>query len=216
MEYLALGEVTISNVINFMAIVVVIAVSRSVSKFVTKKCSLLLDMESKARKHFASRLDTVQGVNDILDSLICDCKCERVSLLEFHNGGTNICGLPFAKISCTHERCSIGVKLASFNIKDYPIALFGYVVAKALSTKLVMIESLDSLKATDASTYQFWTESGAKALCIRVVRNLNDMPLGILVLEFNRSLSLGTSELDKVTRAAYAVGVLHSFKESDS
>lgn len=213
MEYSILGELTVSNLINFALILVVVAVGRSISKYITSRLDELLDQSNKAQEHFAARLDTVEGVNQILDSLVCAYKCDRVSLLEFHNGGTNICGLPFAKVSCTHERCSVGTKLTAYHIKDYPIALFGYLITSVLNNKHIILPAIDSLKTLDVTTYQFWSDNGAQSLYAKLVKNLNGSPLGLLVVEYNEQHSLNLDDMENLDKAAYAIGVLHSVKE---
>jgi hypothetical protein len=216
MEYTLLGSLTVSNLLNFILVVIVVAISRSASRYITDKFDRLLTNSDNAREHFSERLATVEGVNQILDSLICDYKADRVALLEFHNGGTNVCGLPFAKVSCTHERCSVGVKLQAFHIKDYPIALFGYLVTTVLNNKHIVIPNIEALRSMDATTYQFWSENGAASLYAKLVRTLDGHPIGLLIMEYNTIHALNDDDMDALDHAAYAVGVLHSVREEKS
>jgi hypothetical protein len=88
-------------------------------------------------------------INSAMDAIISRYNIGRVSIFEYHNGSTNLAGVPFAKVSCTHERLDIGVKSFGSYCQNIPVGLLAW-----WNNKIVERNFID-MKTEDIKDYNF-------------------------------------------------------------
>lgn len=58
----------------------------------------------------SQRIDAAPKINEIMNVIIKDLHCDRVFVLEMHNGTNNTSGLPFVYAEMTYSQCADGIE----------------------------------------------------------------------------------------------------------
>jgi hypothetical protein len=105
-----IGNMTWKQVLTFLAVIVIIlGAVGTVSYLIANRTAndavkVQLDIQQKIHDYEMSmRLKNSAALNNLVVQLMYETKADRVLLAEFHNGSSNVTGIPFLKWSVTFE-----------------------------------------------------------------------------------------------------------------
>lgn len=125
------------------------------------------------------------ALNKALDSLIYKYGMDRAWIFEYHNGGTNLAGIPFTKISCTHERISVGMKTFGHNCQNIPAGMLAWWNQKILSRDFISMSVKDKIE--DFNLMQICMNRGAHHIVATGIFDFDGKIIGFVGGEFCKS-----------------------------
>lgn len=121
-------------------------------------------------------------------------KCQRASIIKYHNGGRGVNGQPFLKMSMTHEDLVVGVTPMISDFSGQFRNLLGYFVSEIDSKGKCFINNRDAMKEKDASMYEFMSIRNINTLYGISIKDVAGYPIGFVWLEFKND----NINLDKI------------------
>jgi hypothetical protein len=105
-----IGSMTWKQVLTFFAVVVILLSSVGVIAYITAEKgaseAVKIQLETQQKIHdyeMNMRLQNSSSLNNLVIQLMYETKADRVLLAEYHNGSSNVSGIPFLKWSVTFE-----------------------------------------------------------------------------------------------------------------
>ena len=105
-----IGSMTWKQVLTFFAVVVILLSSVGVIAYITAEKgasdAVKIQLETQQKIHdyeMNMRLQNSSSLNNLVIQLMYETKADRVLLAEYHNGSSNVAGIPFLKWSVTFE-----------------------------------------------------------------------------------------------------------------
>lgn len=121
-------------------------------------------------------------INILIAEMLAHYSAQWVTLWQFHNGVNSIAGVPFLKISATHERTSTTVSPKAHMFKDMPVSLFlddnAYLIEKEVSSLSLFDEKVNSAIRNLMGTNQ------CQKMFIGIVRGVNGGLIGVITMAF--------------------------------
>ena len=141
-----------------------------------------------------------EKVMSALRSLLTEFRASRAYIFSYHNGGENILGCSFSRVSCTHEVVALGINPQIAWLQNMPKTLmhaFTRMIDSGLGVFCPCIE--ECFKEVDASTYQTLLYQGIKS-CYCVGLNSEAMvPIGFIGIDFcNEATVLTDIQFEKL------------------
>ena len=124
-----------------------------------------------------------------LDELTNACPACRSYLFTFHNGGSDIIGRGFLKMSLTNEYVKPGCTPIMKKYQNLPRGLFPRLYTILEKEEHYDIKDIEDIKDSDLMTYAFLSEHNVHAAFFRPIKRSDGLMLGFV----------GTEFLDKVT-----------------
>ena len=135
----------------------------------------------------SERMNISCDINGMLKDIMLETHAHRVSVIEFHNSFQNLCGIPFAKYSCTYEWFKQGISALSKICKGLPFSSISSIVKDIFDKDdhQVIYGDIDNeLKESNPILYSFFKEAHTHGMiCNAMYDNKNTM-IGLLLLEF--------------------------------
>lgn len=105
-----IGSMTWKQVLTFFAVVVILLSSVGVIAYITAEKgaseAVKIQLETQQKIHdyeMSMRLQNSSALNNLVIQLMYGTNADRVLLAEYHNGSSNVAGVPFLKWSVTYE-----------------------------------------------------------------------------------------------------------------
>lgn len=111
----------------------------------------------------------------------------RVSCFQFHNGGKDMLGRSFQKMSMTHEVVDENTVPVMTTYQNVPRTMFAHMFDMLTTQGHYYIENLESIKSVDAVTYQSFYSRGTHSVFIQAIKTTAHVVLGFVVVEFSTS-----------------------------
>lgn len=108
----------------------------------------------------------------------------RVSCFLYHNGGKDITGRSFQKMSMTHEIVDYNTVPVMASFQNLPRMMFPILIKKLAEQGYYYVEDIETIHQEDPTTYQSFKTRGAKSLFVQAIRAENNNVLGFVVAEF--------------------------------
>ena len=130
-----IGNMTFKQVLTFLSIVVIILISVGVISYIcadkAANDAFKTQMEIQQKIHdyeMNMRLQNSSALNNLVIQVLYETKADRVLLAEYHNGSSNISGIPFLKWSVTFEsfRDELGFSVAN-DYQQQQITLYPFI-----------------------------------------------------------------------------------------
>lgn len=121
-------------------------------------------------------------IEKLLSKLVDGCSAERASLFMYHNGGHDMTGRSFQKMSCTNQRVKVGIASTQNAYQNMYKASLHYITKSVKSTRYCYIDDLKDIKEEDYSTYDILTQNGCRRLYARAIRNIDGTTIGFLAI----------------------------------
>ena len=106
-------------------------------------------------------------IQTILDQLLEKYSCQRVFILQRHNGGKYQTGKSMAKLSTSFESLEEGVSTEFIQYQNLPMSLYSNFVEDVAKYKAVY-PSVDTI--TDLITRAFFTQRGTKSSVVYPIK----------------------------------------------
>lgn len=177
--------------------------------------TLLLGLAQKpADAPLSTRLHKSMDLNDkimaILRAVLPEFKASRVYIFSYHNGGKNVLGIDFARVSCTHEVVALGTPPQQAWLQNLPVTLvwaFSRLINSGVGVVCPCIE--DCFMETDSSTYEALRAQGIKSCyCVGLYSDAR-IPIGFLGLDYcEQRTSLSEDQVERLKIFAERIATL--------
>lgn len=130
-----IGNMTWKQVLTFFSVVVIILASVGVISYVcadkatNDAFKTQIELQQKLHDYEMNmRLQNSAALNNVVVQLMYETKADRVLLAEYHNGSSNVSGIPFLKWSVTFEsfRDEMGFSVAN-DYQQQQITLYPFI-----------------------------------------------------------------------------------------
>lgn len=130
-----IGNMTWKQVLTFFSVVVIILASVGVISYIcadkaaSDAFQTQIEIQQKIHDYEMNmRLQNSASLNNLVVQLMYETKADRVLLAEYHNGSSNVSGIPFLKWSVTFEsfRDEIGFSVAN-DYQQQQITLYPFI-----------------------------------------------------------------------------------------
>jgi hypothetical protein len=135
----------------------------------------------------------------------------RVSIYEFHNGGTNLQGVEFKKCSNTYEAVALETKPIIKEMQNLPLSM-NPLWSKLLATRdNIEIPSVEGLN--DVFLKNYLEAQSIKTLYSLLLSDYDNSPIGFITLEYYRTSRILTDdEFDEINDISNKIAVLINLK----
>lgn len=119
------------------------------------------------QKKIEREISNSKLIQTILDQLLEEYSCQRVFILQRHNGGKYQTGKSMAKLSTSFESLEEGVSTEFIQYQNLPMSLYSNFVEDVAKYKAVY-PSVDTI--TDLITRAFFTQRGTKSSVVYPIK----------------------------------------------
>ena len=158
----------------------------------------------------AEALEVSKLINDQLENLMGELKCDRVWVAQFHNGGNFYpTGKSIQKFSICYELVTIETPRIQQTFLNIPVSLFPKVLSKIYKDgelEILNAESEEMSFGIDALTNQFQT----KSICMVGLRSLDNHLIGVMGISYTKEHNVLNAEWDYIRNKSGVIGTLLS------
>lgn len=186
-----IGNMTLKQVLTFFSVVVIILASVGVISYIcadkAANEAFQVQLETQKKIHayeMNMRLQNSSALNNMVIQLMYETNADRVLLAEYHNGSSNVSGIPFLKWSVTVEsfRDEIGFSVAN-DYQQQQITLYPF-ISHIGDNYLYRGYVEDELKNIDKSyAYKLLSHKIEYIIVSQIVNNKGSK-CGMLILEY--------------------------------
>ena len=173
------------------------------------------DKKEKLKTNFPFNILRNKLIQSALEKMVFEASADRAYLLQFHNGGENIKGIPFIKFSVTNEWCPISIKREAQNYKDVPIGIFSGLSYHVIKEKTLYFPDVEQLRAHDSGSYAIFRSKGVKSVYVSGLFDLQDSLIGLVILECFEPTDLDADELFAFEKTVGIISGLVLCKDGD-
>lgn len=173
------------------------------------------EKKEKLKTNFPMNILRNKLINSALEKMVYDAGADKAYLFQFHNGGENIRGIPFIKLSMTNEWCPISVKREASNFKDLPVGIFSGLSYCLIQKKKLYFSDVEDIKKQDTGTYALFKSKDVESVYISGLFDLQDSLVGLVVLEFYEKTVLEEDDLFIFEKTVGIVAGLVLCKDGD-
>lgn len=127
------------------------------------------------------RLQTNEKIHLACQKLMYKVGADRVMLLELHNGGSNIAGLPFLKASCIYEAMNEGVMPIADQYQQQQLSLIPF--SSYLAQHTHWCGDVEDLENIDRSLHYRMMANGTKHFAAKCIHGVNT-PVAFIFVSF--------------------------------
>lgn len=176
---------------------------------------LILQQREREQELVGKILAADSEINVLLCEMLEHFEAQWTTLWQFHNGISSIGGVPFLKISATHERTTPDVTSLAHLYKDMPVSLFLDEKTSTFDKEIMSVYLVDP--ATNSAIKNIMRSAGISKTFIGTIRGLNGGLLGVITLSFRGEIWLSDEEYGQIrsysSRAAIALSNLVSLTD---
>ena len=178
-EVAQLGVLTIcAGIVCFFAVTGIFILKKWAEKKLLKENKL--EHDEKINK----RLKITPEVKNVLKELLLHTHAWRAYVFEFHNGKTNLGGLPFLFMSCTYEVLG---QTASSQIgarQNMPFTLFDSLITKIMHNEVVTVDTRNKADDFDMIIYETMKKRGTIILIGTKLLDEHKRVIGFLGIDY--------------------------------
>ena len=138
-------------------------------------------------------LSEIEGkINDCLKRVLVKTNACRVALVRFHNGGRDMNGLSFLKMSMTNEETALGISPLMPEFQNMFRSFFSYLCEQLVTEGHCYIDDVEKLKELDTTMYDYLKTRGVQATYSIPIVNNQDTVVGFIYISF-----MSKSKVDK-------------------
>lgn len=128
------------------------------------------------------RLTNNEKIHLACEKLLLKTNADRVMLLEVHNSGSNLNGLPFVKASCIYESISDSIFPLSDYYQNIQLSLLPF--STMLFKEKYWCGDVDKLIDIDKNLYHKMKSNNAEHFASCVITGVENKPLGFLFVSY--------------------------------
>lgn len=190
-----IGNMTWKQVLTFLSVIVIILGAVGVTTyFVANRTAndavkVQLEMQQKIHDYEMNmRLQNSGALNNLVTQLMYETKADRVLLAEYHNGSSNVSGIPFLKWSVTFESFTDEVGFGVANeYQQQQITLYPFITHIGENYLYRGYVEAD-LKLIDRSYAYRLLSHGIEYIIVSQIVNNRGLKCGMLILEYRDAL----------------------------
>ena len=118
-----------------------------------------------------------------LDCLVKE-GADRAYVFSFHNGGTDVLGRGFLKMSMTEEDVGTNIVPIMAKYQNMPRMLFPHLYEQLDEHDCYNVDDVETIKEDDPFTYQFLIEHCAKSAMFRAIKREDGLMVGFVGMEY--------------------------------
>lgn len=126
-------------------------------------------------------------INSQLNSLLMEEGANRACVFSYHNGGKDMTGRGYQKMSITNEQVDMNTVPIMSSYQNVPRTMFPMLPKKLSSQDVYYIDDVENIHEEDQMTYQFFTTHGAKAAYIQGIKRNDRVLIGFVLVEYTIS-----------------------------
>ena len=153
----------------------------------------------RVRKNFPKRIKQTTSIMEILRVSAEKLNVDRLSILEFHNGGQNLCSLDFLKFSCTYE-LPLNMKSIQSVYKDRYVSELSYWLSDIATGHLFYCDSQQKIFTQDRATYYYMETNDIKQFYGLAIFDNNRRPIGCITVDYLDNRLVDKNAIDKELR----------------
>lgn len=150
--------------------------------------------EKQHQEQMDMRAINNEKIQHLLDKSLYKIGCDRITLLECHNGQTGNGGLPFSKCSATFEVMDNGIWPIASQYQDQQLSLIPF--ATHLFKIGYFCGDVSELEQYDRGLYHRMVSNGTEHFAACVIEGI-DAPLAFLFISYTEPID-GTHNCDEV------------------
>lgn len=139
------------------------------------------------------------AINEYIDQqlscIIRETKADRALFFSYHNGGTDILGRGFQKMSITNEQDNSWTSPVMGNFQNIPRTMFSILFKNLAKRNFYCIMDLNDIKEEDGASYQLFKSHNAKQIMCQALKTEAGLMVGFIVAEF---ITINCDDLNKV------------------
>jgi len=155
-------------------------------------------------------------ITDLMKELLYELDADKVYIMQYHNGGYLLSGLPFLKMSQTFEVVRRGIPPTIKDLQNMPVSLYSIWNQYLCKAQVVMCDDIEQIAELDPATYYLMKQHGVKSCYLFRLeafgRDKEIVPIGFVGIEFitkNKTLEIETSGY--IQSIANSINVLLSY-----
>lgn len=139
------------------------------------------------------------AINEYIDQqlscIIRETKADRALFFSYHNGGTDILGRGFQKMSITNEQDNSWTSPVMGDFQNIPRTMFSILFKNLAKRNFYCIMDLNDIKEEDGASYQLFKSHNAKQIMCQALKTEAGLMVGFIVAEF---ITVDCDDLNKV------------------
>ena len=160
----------------------------SLKRIITDKTKETETKKENFKKNLPTQIKRHSMIQMLLEKIVFDLKGTKAYVLQYHNGGESVFGIPFAKVSMTNEYCPVGVIREFTSYQNLPLSVYACLSLAANRDGWVAMPDLVS--ACDNSMAGFFRSRGVESVYVENISDIEGNPLGMIVFESEERLNL--------------------------
>lgn len=151
------------------------------------------------------RLNIGDEINTLLLTMLNKYHASRVSILEFHNGGVNIGGLPFVKYDMVYEQINTDIDVLSSKVNNLPSANLAPIINDlkdgTTEYKVYYKKDIEDLINRSTVLYCYLKEINVEYIIYAPLYDSSNMMIGLCAIEYRsnkKSLVSDESVFNKI------------------
>lgn len=135
-------------------------------------------------------------INNCLKKVQQKTNAARVGLVRFHNGGRDMNGLSFLKMSMTNECPGTGFASIMPDFQNLFRSFFSYLCESLIKDGKCYINNIEILKTIDTTMYEYFLSRNIKAAYSIAIENNEGSIIGFIIVEFTDKDSIDFNQVD--------------------
>ena len=148
-------------------------------------------------------IECENNVNMILHELVLKYKIARAVVWQFHNGVRSITGIPFMRLSITHEYTTIVPVIQLY--QNIPMSFVSNTVQELLDNDYVVVHEGDIQYGASATELK---NAQLKTVLYVAIRDPRNCLFGALSLSFAEDMEFTEDELDEFNHYSYRISAI--------
>ena len=165
-----------------------------------------MDQNNRLMKLLLDERKNEHTTNRIRHNELIEVDADRVYIFEYHNGESNLNGLPFAKVSATYEILKPGVSSYKSRLQGIPSGLILEFNQNLLTNKQISVPNITDYKDIDPVGNSVLIRPDAKSFYVALINNINGYPIGFIGMDYICRES-GKEEADKAIKELKAISL---------
>lgn len=123
---------------------------------------------------------------------------DRVSIVQYHNGGRGLNKQSFLKMSMTNEETRIGISPIASTFQNQFRSVLAYFVRELNLHNTCYIKDSEDLKTVDTSMYEFLNSRNVKSKYGMAIRSSDNVVIGFICVEYVDEPNTNVELVDRV------------------
>lgn len=159
----------------------------------------IIEQVKKPAIHTVQDEECNHAINEYIDQqlscIIRETKADRALFFSYHNGGTDILGRGFQKMSITNEQDNSWTSPVMGEFQNIPRTMFSILFKNLAKRNFYCIMDLNDIKEEDGASYQLFKSHNAKQIMCQALKTEAGLMVGFIVAEF---ITIDCDDLNKV------------------